>query len=131
MPGAQYLGHAPGLGDTAARGEGRVTLEYLADAADAVVGYVDTRIAFAAPRVVSPFEQHVHSVLDMAPVVALGWYVASTWPAAVEGDWALQARRPMPSAAVWFALLAPAMALCVVPALFESRAAWRARAARR
>jgi hypothetical protein len=109
-------------------GQGSAMLLLFLVLAHAAVGYVDTRIAFAAPRVLSPFEQHVHSVLDMAPVVALGWYAASTWPAAAEGGWALQARRPLPSTAVWFAVLAPAMALCVVPAVFESVAAWRARA---
>jgi hypothetical protein len=109
-------------------GQGSAMLLLLLVLAHAAVGYVDTRIAFAAPRVLSPFEQHVHSVLDMAPVVALGWYAASTWPAAAEGGWALQARRPLPSTAVWFAVLAPAMALWGVPAGFESVAGWRARA---
>ena len=122
------LGVAVVLGFGFGIGRGSAVLLLLLVLAHAVVGYVDTRIAFAAPRVVSPFEQHVHSVLDMAPVVALGWYVASTWPAAMDGGWALQARRPMPSPGAWFAVLAPAMALCVVPALFESVAAWRARA---
>jgi len=93
----------------------------------AVVGYIDTRIAFAAPRVVSPFEQHVHSVLDMAPIVALGWLLASSWPAAVAAGWALHPRQPALPPAAWVAVLAPPLALCIAPALLEFRSAWRVR----
>lgn len=116
-----------GLGFETGRGSSLILLILVV--AHAVVGYVDTRIAFAAPRVVSPFEQHIHSVLDMAPVVALAWLLASTWPAALAGGWALQARQPMPSAAAWIAVLAPPVMLCIAPALLEFRAAWRARVA--
>jgi hypothetical protein len=114
-----------GLGFEVGRGSALLLLALVV--AHAVVGYVDTRIAFAAPRVVSPFEQHVHSVLDMAPVVALGWLLAATWPAAVAGDWGLQPRRPVPVAMAWIAVLAPPLLLCVLPALIEFRSAWRAR----
>lgn len=39
-PRPQHLGHAPGLGDAAARGEGGITFEDLAHAAQAVIGQV-------------------------------------------------------------------------------------------
>ena len=102
------LPHTSGLAESAAH---LVQLVLLGVAVVSGLGYVDTRIAFAAPRVVSPFEQHIHSVLDMAPVVALAWLLASTWPAALAGGWALQARQPMPSAAAWIAVLAPPVML--------------------
>src|SRR4249919_3788771 len=41
-------------------------------AAHAGIGYWDTRIAFRRRRVLLPIEQHIHSVLDMAPIVAWG-----------------------------------------------------------
>ena len=125
------LGAAVLLGLGFEVGQGSALLLLALVATHAVVGYADTRIAFAAPRVVSPFEQHVHSVLDMAPVVALGWLLASTWPAAAAGGWTLHPRQPGLPLAMWGAALAPAMVLCVVPALFEFRAAWRARDAAR
>lgn len=93
----------------------------------AVCGYLDTRWAFGR-RVLSPIEQHVHSVLDMAPIVGLGWVIVATWPAAITGGWNLQLRQPALDSRVWFAVLLPALLLCVVPALLEFRAAWKARA---
>jgi hypothetical protein len=51
--------------------------------AHAAVGYWDSRIAFDRARVVLPVEQHLHSVLDMAPPIALAWLLATTWPAAM------------------------------------------------
>ena len=94
--------------------------------AHAAVGYLDTRIAFSRRRVVSPAEQHIHSVLDMAPIVGLAWLLASTWPAAVAAGWPLQLRQPVLPVSLWLAVLVPATVLCVVPALLEFRAAWRA-----
>lgn len=94
--------------------------------AHAVVGYLDTRIAFGRRRVVSPAEQHLHSALDMAPIAGFAWLLASTWPAAVEAGWPLQLRQPGLSVMFWLAVLVPATVLCVVPALLEFRAAWRA-----
>ena len=95
--------------------------------AHAVVGYIDTLIAFHTRRMVRPVEQHLHSVLDMAPVVCFAWLLVATWPAAMDAGWALQSRRPALPVEVWLAMLAPPVVLCVVPALFEFRAAWAAR----
>ena len=90
--------------------------------AHAIVGYVDTRIAFARKRVSLPIEQHLHSVLDMAPWIALGVLVATTWPAAVDGAFAFAPRSPALPIAWWIAVLLPPLALCLVPALLEFRA---------
>lgn len=95
--------------------------------AHAIVGYVDTRIAFARRRVVRPVEQHIHSVLDMAPLIAFAWIVISTWPAATSGSWQWEPRRPALPIGVWLAVLAPPALLSVGPALLEYRAAWAAR----
>jgi hypothetical protein len=94
--------------------------------AHAAVGYWDTRIAFGRARVVLPVEQHVHSVLDMAPPAALAWLLASTWPAAIVPGWTMGARTPALPVAAWAAALVPPLVLCVVPALLEFRTAWTA-----
>ena len=88
----------------------------------AAVGYWDTRVAFRRRRTLLPIEQHVHSVLDMAPMIGFAWLVISAWPAAADG-WALQVRQPALPIAVWIAFLLPPAVLCVVPALLEFRAA--------
>lgn len=98
-------------------------------AAHAVVGYLDTRIAFGRGRVSLPIEQHVHSVLDMAPMIGLVWLVVSTWPAAIGGGWQLELRQPGLSAPIWWAVLLPAVLLTGLPALLEFHAAWRVRRA--
>lgn len=89
-------------------------------AAHAAVGYLDTRQAWRR-RDLRPFEQHLHSVLDLAPFAALWWlgrhYRADT-PAAL--------RDPALPLSLWLAVLAPALALCVLPALLEFRSAWAA-----
>ncbi|HVI58529.1 MAG TPA: hypothetical protein VM619_06595 [Luteimonas sp.] len=92
----------------------------------AAVGYRDSRIAFGRARVVLPVEQHLHSVLDMAPPIALAWLLATTWPAAMAPGWAILPRTPALPAAAWVAALLPPAVLCVLPALLEFRAAWRA-----
>ena len=93
----------------------------------ALVGYWDTRIAFRRRRVLLPIEQHIHSVLDMAPIIALGWMVARSWPAAVDGGWHVEARIPAVPTVAWIAVLVPAVVLCAIPALVEFRAALAAR----
>ena len=95
--------------------------------AHAVVGYIDSQIAFRTRRMVRPVEQHLHSVLDMAPVVGFAWLLITTWPAAIDAGWAVQPRRPALPFEVWLAMLAPPVVLCVAPALLEFRAAWAAR----
>ena len=92
--------------------------------AHAAVGYWDTRIAFRRKRVLLPIEQHIHSILDMAPIVAFGWVVARMWSG--DGDWGVALRTPAASLQVWLAVLLPATILCVVPASVEFIAASRA-----
>ena len=92
--------------------------------AHAVVGYVDTRIAFGRRRI-GPLEQHLHSVLDMAPWFALCLVVVADGAAARAAGWSF-AWRAAP-ASLWLALLLPALLLCVLPWLSEHRAAARAR----
>jgi hypothetical protein len=94
--------------------------------AHAVVGYVDTRIAFGRHRVLLPIEQHLHSVLDMAPIIAFAWVLISTWPAPASAGAALQPRSPALPMTIWAAVLLPPLALCIAPALIEFRAAWTA-----
>lgn len=111
-----WLAFAPGLGLT-------LLLGALATA-HAVAGYLDTRSAFGQ-RAIPPFEQHVHSVLDMAPWIALGGVVLAQGAQAQAAGWPL---RWSPAAlALWLALLLPALLLCVLPWLHEYRAALRAR----
>lgn len=93
----------------------------------AAVGYWDTRVAFKRRRVVAPLEQHIHSVLDMAPWISLAWVLVTTWPAAAGDGWGLALRRPALPLALWLAVLLPAGVLSVVPALLEFNAAWKAR----
>ncbi|MGJ4802084.1 hypothetical protein [Luteimonas sp. SDU82] len=95
-------------------------------AVHACVGYLDTRQAFRH-RPILPFEQHIHSVLDMAPWIGLGLVIAATWPAAVSTEWTLALRQPGLPAWVWLLVLAPAALLCGLPAAAEWRAAWLAR----
>jgi hypothetical protein len=95
--------------------------------AHAIVGYLDTRIAVRSKRVISPIEQHLHSVLDMAPPIGFGWAIAVAWPALAAGDWTIDFRAPRLSASTWVGILAPAGLLCVAPAVVEFITAWRAR----
>ena len=94
--------------------------------AHAFVGYADTRWAFRY-RSIRPLEQHVHSVLDMAPWIGLGLVVALTWPAAISADFSLDLRQPALRLPVWLLVLVPATLLCGLPAALEWRAAWLAR----
>lgn len=96
--------------------------------AHAIVGFLDTRVAFPLRRI-GPAEQHVHSVLDMAPWIA----VACLWWAYGRQDVAaaIALRDPLPSPTRQLAVLLPAALLTCLPALFEFIHAWRVRAVRR
>jgi hypothetical protein len=93
--------------------------------AHAVTGYLDTRSAFPK-RAILPVEQHVHSVLDMAPLIALFLWLVVNWPAITDGG-GFHLRQPALPPAIWLATLAPAALLCVLPAALEFRAAWACR----
>ena len=94
--------------------------------AHAIVGYVDTRIAFGRRRTILPIEQHLHSVLDMAPIVFFAWLMISSRASITNGEWNIALRSPALPVAVWLCVLLPAVVLCIVPALVEFRAAWKA-----
>lgn len=98
--------------------------------AHAVTGYVDTRVAFTAGRTILPVEQHLHSVLDIAPW--LGWGVVmwrvGTLPST---EWALMPRDHALPWPTWAMVLAPPLVLCAWPALVEYAAAERYTQARR
>lgn len=90
--------------------------------AHAVVGYLDTRSAYGL-REIGPFEQHVHSVLDMAPWTGL--LLTSLTLASFEST-GFNLRDPAVAPAWWAAILVPGVVLCGIPALLETRAALRA-----
>ena len=92
----------------------------------ALVGYVDTRQAFRH-RPIVPLEQHVHSVLDMAPWIGLGLFVALAWPDAIGAGWSVHLRQPALPGWAWLLVLAQSALLCGLPALMEWRAAWLVR----
>ena len=95
-------------------------------AVHAVIGYRDTRITFQRRRVVLPVEQHLHSVLDVAPIAALAWFATQGWPGVVDGHWDIRLRTPAAPLPAWVAVFLPAAVLCVTPALMEFVAASRA-----
>lgn len=79
--------------------------------AHAIAGYLDTLSADGVRRI-SPAEQHVHSILDVAPWLFLAWVF---WQAAPE--WALQLA-PQP-VHVWLWILTPALLLTGAPWVYE------------
>jgi len=111
-----WLALAPGLGLL-------MLLGTLA-AAHAVAGYLDTRTAYGC-RPITPVEQHVHSVLDMAPWIAVGAVVMGQGNQARTAGWPLAWQPAAP--ALWLALLLPALLLAGLPWGLEFRAALRAR----
>ncbi len=140
------LAHTSGLGESTLHGLqllllGAAVLAWLAFApslllaagllllmsAHALAGYADTRVAFPR-RLIGPFEQHLHSVLDMAPWFAWIVLAATGADAAREAGWTLAWQAAPPR--LWLATLLPPLLLCVLPWAVEYRMAWRARAAR-
>ncbi|KLJ01663.1 hypothetical protein [Luteimonas sp. FCS-9] len=98
--------------------------------AHAAAGYVDTRIAYRT-RAIPPVEQHLHSVLDMAPWIALAVLFASEGAQAWQAGWTLPARAfAVDRVQVWGLVLVPPLLLCVLPAVLEFRQAARAARAR-
>lgn len=91
----------------------------------AAAGYLDTRTAYRT-RDITPFEQHLHSVLDMAPWIGMAVVVFPLRSSATAG-WEIDLRRiPFP-AATWMAVLLPAIACCVLPLAMELFRVLRAR----
>jgi hypothetical protein len=114
-----WLALAPGLGLLLVLG--------LLVVAHALVGYADTRVAWPR-RSIAPLEQHVHSVLDMAPWIALGCIAWGQGVAARGNGWGLQLDpAPLP---LWALLLLPAAVCCMLPWALEYRSALAARTSR-
>lgn len=88
------------------------------------VGYVDTLWSWQR-RSIGPLEQHVHSVLDAAPIIALVSVIALGWEQAWTQGWSLALRDPPLPAWLWAAVLVPAIVICGVPAVCEFTAAWK------
>jgi len=82
----------------------------------AITGYWDTRVAYPK-RAIRPLEQHVHSILDLAPWVAAG---AVYWslPSAHAGPVLVFDPAPLAS---WAFAIVPATLLVGLPALGEFR----------
>lgn len=92
--------------------------------AHAVVAYFDTRTAYGV-RPITPFEQHVHSILDLAPWIALGVLATQHVDDGMGLD--LSLRTPALPVALWLAVLLPAAMCCALPAALELWASIRLR----
>jgi hypothetical protein len=90
-----------------------------------IAGYLDTRRAWQR-RPITPVEQHVHSVLDAAPWMALVILFYQDGANAMAQGWDWGWRSPALGASVWIAVLGPAVLLCGVPLARELAMAWRA-----
>ena len=121
LHGLQLLFVGAGVVLWAALDSSRAVVALLACLAVAhgAAAYADTVVADQARRV-TPMEQHVHSMLDIAPWAFVGytaWIAGPTWAL----TWA-----PRP-AGVWAALVLPTLPTVVLPWMAEFRAAWLAR----
>lgn len=82
----------------------------------AITGYWDTRVAYPT-RAIRPLEQHVHSILDLAPWIAIGAVYRSMPDTHVVTALAFD----LAPIASWFFAIVPALLLTVLPALSEFR----------
>lgn len=82
----------------------------------AMTGYWDTRVAYPV-RAIRPVEQHVHSILDLAPWIAVA---AIYWsmPSQHSATWLILEPAPVN---LWLFAIVPALVLTVLPALQELR----------
>lgn len=90
-------------------------------ACHAAVSYLDTKSAYLK-RHLSPAEQHLHSVLDIAPWILLGGAISQ---GVEQGGWIRRA--PPVRGLTWPLLIVPGVALCLLPAAHEFYRAVRAR----
>lgn len=82
----------------------------------AITGCWDTKVAYPK-RAIRPVEQHVHSILDLAPWIAAG---AVYW--SIPGNQAGTGLTFQPAPlATWVFAIVPALLLTVLPALVEFR----------
>ena len=84
----------------------------------AVAGYADTRVAYRV-REIGPIEQHLHSVLDIAPWIGLAALAVSFHQHADMEANGFGLRRPTLPIAVWIAIVTPSVVLVLVPAVLE------------
>lgn len=114
-----WMAVAPGLGP--------LLLMATLVVAHAAAGYADTRVAWHR-RPITPLEQHIHSILDVAPWVLLAAVAYAEYPQVRMQGWSWSWRAPAYTLSVWTAVLLPAFALCVLPL---ARELWTARQAMR
>jgi hypothetical protein len=102
-----------------------LTLLILLVAAHSLTAYWD--VAYTAPRrLISPFEQHVHSYLEIIPVAAVGIVAALHWEALAAPSFALRFKvQPLPPLPV-ATVLGLIFVLQALPLAEES---WRTRRA--
>ena len=98
-------------------------------AAHTATSWRDIRYA-AATRTIPPFEQYVHSFLNVLPWLALALVALLHWPVVAQlGDWGLRWREPPFPVAVVAGVRAASAVLVVLPGAWEflhaSRAAKR------
>ena len=87
-------------------------------------------------RCITPFEQYVHSFLNVLPWIALALVAVLHWPVvvalfdpAVDSDWGLRVRRPGFDRAVLAAVLLGSAAFAVLPGWLELATTLKARRA--
>ena len=92
---------------------------------------------YSAPRRhIGPFEQMVHSFLEILPLLSLALLAAAAWPQALAlaglgseaADWTLRAKRDPLSHAYLVGAFLSTLAFNAVPLLQETWSCWRARA---
>ena len=87
-------------------------------------------------RRITPFEQYVHSFLNVLPWIAFALVALLHWPVVValfdptvESDWTLHLRRPAFEGAILVAVLLGSAVFAVIPGLLELATTLKARAA--
>lgn len=87
-------------------------------------------------RRITPFEQYVHSFLNVLPWIALALVVVLHWPVVASlfdrgaaSDWTLHLRRPSLDPAILVAVLLASVVFAVLPGLLELATTLKARAA--
>jgi hypothetical protein len=83
-----------------------------------VAGYADTRVAYRV-REIRPLEQHLHSVLDLAPWVGFVALVVGFRQQAGAGASGFEMRQPPLPVAFWLATLLPGVVFVLTPAVLE------------
>jgi hypothetical protein len=104
-------------------GPGTLAIMLVLVCAHSAAAYLDTRSAYGRREII-PVEQHIHSVLDMAPPIALSCAVLAGFEG---GSWVPTLRDPPLPVPTWLLVLLPPAVLCVTPALLELRSALRPR----